>query len=279
MNKQELIEYIRHKKSFLCISLDADVRKLPTILLNEEDPIFSFNKRIIDSTSDYVIAYKFNTIYYQNIGAFGIKAMEKTISYLRENYPDIFVIADAKCTEVGENAEIYVRNFFDHLKVDALTILPYLGSDIFKSMLTYPDKWSVVLALTSNDSSKDFQLLRDEQGEYLFERFIRMGKMYSSELPIMFSVSTPNRQIYERLRLSIPDDFMFVNYNFKTMPDLKDICSSVVNENCCTIVSFSKDLIYCDDSEGFDVKVARMVMDLREKMFDVLLNKRIISEQ
>lgn len=277
MNKEDLIGHIKNKKSFLCISLDADVRRIPNTLLDEEDPIFSFNKRVIDSTAEYVIAYKFNTIYYQNIGAFGIKAMEKTICYLRDRYPDIFIIADAKCTEVGENAEIYIRNFFDHLKVDALTILPYLGTDIFKSMLTYPDKWSVVLSLTSNESNKDFQLLKDEQGEYLFERFIRMGKMFSSEIPIMFSVSTQNCQIYERLRLSIPDDFIFINYNGKTM-NMYDICSVVLNKDCCTIISLSKDLIYCDDSDVFESKISKIVMDLRQQMSEILLNKEIISE-
>lgn len=278
MNKEELIKSIKTKKSFLCISLDADVKKLPSVMLNEEDPIFAFNKKVIDLTVDFVVAYKFNTIYYQNIGSFGVKAMEKTIGYIRETHPDVFIIADAKCTEVDENADVYARNYFEHLKVDALTILPYLGSDLFKSMHTYPDKWSIVITLTSNESSKDFQLLKDEQGEYLFERFIRMGKTFSSELPIMFSISTQNSQLYERIRLSIPNDFIFINSNDKIVSNFNEICYAALNDDCCTLVSFSKNLIYCDDSELFASKIAKGVRDIREKMFAILLNKGIISE-
>ena len=161
MNKQQLFENIKRKKSFLCVGLDTDIKKIPEHLLKEEDPIFAFNKAIIDATADYCVAYKPNLAFYESLGVKGMLSFEKTVAYLRENYPDQFIIADAKRGDIGNTSEMYARSFFDHIKVDAVTVAPYMGEDSVKPFLIYQEAWVILLALTSNKGSHDFQLTED----------------------------------------------------------------------------------------------------------------------
>lgn len=173
MNKQQLFENIKKKQSFLCVGLDTDIKKIPQHLLSEEDPIFAFNKAIIDATADYCVAYKPNLAFYESLGVKGMLSFEKTVAYLRENYPDQFIIADAKRGDIGNTSEMYARSFFDHIKVDAVTVAPYMGEDSVKPFLIYPEAWVILLALTSNKGSHDFQLTEDANGERLFEKVLK----------------------------------------------------------------------------------------------------------
>ena len=173
MNKQQLFENIQKKQSFLCVGLDTDIKKIPQHLLSEEDPLFAFNRAIIDATAPYCVAYKPNMAFYESMGVKGIEAFEKTVAYLRENYPDQFIIADAKRGDIGNTSEMYARSFFDHIKVDAVTVAPYMGEDSVKPFLIYPEAWVILLALTSNKGSHDFQLTEDANGERLFEKVLK----------------------------------------------------------------------------------------------------------
>ena len=175
MNKQQLFENIKKKQSFLCVGLDTDIKKIPQHLLSEEDPIFAFNKAIIDATADYCVAYKPNLAFYESLGVKGMLSFEKTVAYLRENYPDQFIIADAKRGDIGNTSEMYARSFFDHIKVDAVTVAPYMGEDSVKPFLIYQEAWVILLALTSNKGSHDFQLTEDANGERLIEKVAGLG--------------------------------------------------------------------------------------------------------
>ena len=165
MTKNELFKEIQRKRSFLCIGLDTDVRKIPQFLQDEDDPIFAFNKRIIDATAHLCVAYKPNLAFYESMGSFGIKAFEKTVAYLQSEYPEQFIIADAKRGDIGNTSDMYARSFFEHLKVDALTIAPYMGSDSVQPFLKYTGHWVILLALTSNEGAFDFQLTEDKEGK------------------------------------------------------------------------------------------------------------------
>lgn len=171
MNKQQLFENIKRKKSFLCVGLDTDIKKIPEHLLKEEDPIFAFNKAIIDATADLCIAYKPNLAFYESMGVKGWIAFEKTVKYIKENYPDQFIIADAKRGDIGNTSAMYARTFFDELDIDSVTVAPYMGEDSVTPFLTYEGKWVILLALTSNKGSHDFQLTEDPNGERLFEKY------------------------------------------------------------------------------------------------------------
>ena len=176
MDRQQLVEQIREKQSFLCVGLDTDIKKIPECLKGEKDPIFTFNQTIIDATAPYCIAYKPNLAFYESMGLSGMKAFQETIDYLKENYPHHFIIADAKRGDIGNTSAMYARTFFENYNVDALTVAPYMGEDSVKPFLSYPDKWVILLALTSNPGSHDFQLTKDEKGERLFEKVIRRSQ-------------------------------------------------------------------------------------------------------
>ncbi|MDR3260223.1 MAG: orotidine-5'-phosphate decarboxylase, partial [Tannerella sp.] len=178
MTKQALFENIQRKQSFLCIGLDTDIRRIPAHLLKDEDPVFTFNKAIIDATSEYCVAYKPNLAFYESLGAKGIMAFEKTVAYLREHYPDQFIIADAKRGDIGNTSELYARSFFEHSDVDAVTVAPYMGEDSVKPFLV-DGRWVILLALTSNKGSGDFQLTEDANGERLFEKVLKKSQEWA----------------------------------------------------------------------------------------------------
>ena len=188
MERKQLIEQIFTKKSFLCVGLDTDLNKVPKFLLNEEDPIFSFNKAIIDATAPYSIAYKPNLAFYECYGLKGMEAFEKTITYLKENYPHHFIIADAKRGDIGNTSKMYAQTFFREYNVDALTIAPYMGEDSVKPFLEYEGKWVILLALTSNKGSHDFQLFEDKEGMRLFERVLTKSQKWGTTENLMFVV-------------------------------------------------------------------------------------------
>ena len=207
MNKQQLIENIRRKGSFLCVGLDTDLKKIPTCLLGEEDPIFAFNKAIIDATAPYCVAYKPNLAFYECFGLKGWAAFEKTVTYLRQNYPDQFVIADAKRGDIGNTSAMYARSFFEEMQLDALTVAPYMGEDSVTPFLSYEDKWVILLALTSNKGSQDFQLTEDKEGIRLFEKVLTTSQKWAGSDRMMYVVGATRGRLFEDVRRLAPKHF------------------------------------------------------------------------
>ena len=210
MNKQQLIDNIRRKQTFLCIGLDTDIKKIPQHLLQEEDPVFAFNRAIIDATADLCIAYKPNLAFYECLGVKGWQALEKTVKYIRQNYPDQFIIADAKRGDIGNTSAMYARSFFEDLQVDAVTVAPYMGEDSVTPFLGYEGKWVILLALTSNKGSHDFQLTEDAQGERLFEKVLRKSQEWAGDDQMMYVVGATQGRMFEDIRKVVPGHFLLV---------------------------------------------------------------------
>ena len=206
MTREQLFENIKRKRSFLCVGLDTDVKKIPAHLLNEEDPIFSFNKAIIDATAPYCIAYKPNLAFYESLGVKGWIAFEKTVEYLNKNYPDQFIIADAKRGDIGNTSAMYARSFFEEMNVDAVTVAPYMGEDSVTPFLGYDNKWVILLALTSNKGSHDFQFLNttnaegNETGEPLYKQVLRKSQTWANEDQLMYVVGATQGKAFEEIR-------------------------------------------------------------------------------
>lgn len=256
MNKQQLFENIKRKKSFLCVGLDTDIKKIPEHLLREEDPIFAFNKAIIDATADYCIAYKPNLAFYECMGVNGWIAFEKTVRYIKENYPDQFIIADAKRGDIGNTSSMYARTFFDELDIDSVTVAPYMGEDSVSPFLSYEGKWVILLALTSNKGSHDFQLTEDKNGERLFEKVLRKSQEWGNDEQMMYVVGATQGQAFEDIRKIAPNHFLLVPGVGAQGGSLADVCKYGMNNNCGLIVNSSRGIIYADNTEKF-AEVAR----------------------
>ncbi|MCC8188126.1 MAG: orotidine-5'-phosphate decarboxylase [Bacteroides sp.] len=251
MNKQQLIENIKRKRSFLCVGLDTDLKKIPLHLLKEEDPIFAFNKAIIDATADLCIAYKPNLAFYESMGVKGWIAFEKTVKYLRETYPDQFIIADAKRGDIGNTSEMYARSFFDELDIDSVTVAPYMGEDSVKPFLIYPDKWVILLALTSNKGSQDFQRIADANGERLFEKVLRKSQEWAGDEQMMYVVGATQGRAFEEIRRIVPEHFLLVPGVGAQGGSLAEVCKYGMNRTCGLIVNSSRAILYADNSERF----------------------------
>ena len=210
MKRLELLENIRAKRSFLCVGLDPDINKIPKHLLSEPSPIFAFNKAIIDATAPYAVAYKPNLAFYESLGIEGLRAFEMTVEYLRANYPDQFIIADAKRGDIGNTARMYAASFFEHVGVDAVTVAPYMGEDSVKPFLEYEDKWTVLLALTSNKGSQDFQMIEDKNGARVFERVVRRSGRWGSPINLMYVVGATRGELIADMRRAAPRNFFLV---------------------------------------------------------------------
>lgn len=277
MNKAELFEQIKLKKSFLCIGLDTDVRKIPQFLLDEDDPIFAFNKRIIDATAHLCVAYKPNLAFYESMGSFGLLAFEKTVEYLRANYPEQFIIADAKRGDIGNTSDMYARSFFEHLKVDALTVAPYMGSDSVLPFLKYTDRWVILLALTSNEGAYDFQLTQDAEGEALFEKVLRVSKEWAGSDQLMYVVGATKADMLERVRAIVPDSFLLVPGVGSQNGSLEEVARYGLNDTCGLLVNASRSIIYADSSEAFASGAAAEAERLRRQMTEILIKNKLIE--
>ena len=277
MNKQQLFENIQKKQSFLCVGLDTDIKKIPPHLLQEEDPIFAFNKAIIDATADYCIAYKPNLAFYESLGTKGLLAFEKTVAYLRENYPDQFIIADAKRGDIGNTSEMYARSFFDYMHVDAVTVAPYMGEDSVKPFLIYPEAWVILLALTSNKGSQDFQLTEDAQGERLFEKVLRKSQEWASDEQMMYVVGATQGRMFEDIRKIVPNHFLLVPGVGAQGGSLAEVVKYGMNDNCGLIVNSSRAIIYADKTENFAQAARDAAKAVQEEMANYLVEKAIIS--
>ncbi len=266
MNKQELFENIKRKQSFLCVGLDTDIKKIPEHLLKEEDPIFAFNKAIVDATADLCIAYKPNLAFYESKGVAGWLAFEKTVRYIRENYPDQFIIADAKRGDIGNTSSMYARTFFEEMDVDSLTVAPYMGEDSVTPFLDYKGKWVILLALTSNKGSHDFQLTSDLKGERLFEKVLRKSQDWASDEQMMYVVGATQGKMFVDIRKVVPTHFLLVPGVGAQGGSLEDVCKYGMNSQCGLIVNSSRGIIYADKSEKFAMVARAAAQEIQQQM-------------
>ena len=251
MTRKELIEQIFTKKTFLCVGLDTDIKKIPEHLLKEEDPIFAFNKAIIDATAPYCVAYKPNLAFYESMGVKGWISFEKTIQYLNENYPQHFIIADAKRGDIGNTSAMYARTFFEEMNSDALPVAPYMGEDSVTPFLQYDGKWVILLALTSNKGSHDFQLTTDTEGERLFEKVLRKSQEWGTADNMMYVVGATQGQMFEDIRKVVPNHFLLVPGIGAQGGSLEEVCKYGMTKDCGLIVNSSRAIIYADKTERF----------------------------
>lgn len=270
MTKEQLFENILRKQSFLCVGLDTDIKKIPEHLLKEEDPIFAFNKAIIDATQDLCIAYKPNLAFYESLGVKGWIAFEKTMKYIKQHYPDQFIIADAKRGDIGNTSTMYARSFFEELDIDSVTVAPYMGEDSVSPFLAYPGKWVILLALTSNKGSHDFQLTADAEGERLFEKVLRKSQQWGSNEQMMYVVGATQGRAFEDIRRIVPDHFLLVPGVGAQGGSLEEVCKYGMNSQCGLIVNSSRGIIYVDKSEQFAAASRRAAQEVQAQMAEQL---------
>ena len=266
MDKKQLFENIKAKKSFLCVGLDTDIKKIPQHLLKEEDPIFSFNKAIIDATAPYCIAYKPNLAFYESMGVKGWISFEKTIKYLNENYPNHFIIADAKRGDIGNTSAMYARTFFEEMNIDSVTVAPYMCEDSVSPFLTYPNKWVILLALTSNKGSHDFQLTADSNGERLFKKVLRQSQNWGNDENMMYVVGATQGKMFEDIRKVAPNHFLLVPGIGAQGGSLEEVCKYGMNSTCGLIVNSSRAIIYADSTENFAKVAAEKAKEVQQQM-------------
>lgn len=267
MERKQLIEQIFTKKSFLCVGLDTDLNKIPKFLLNEEDSIFSFNKAIIDATAPYCVAYKPNLAFYECYGLKGMEAFEKTITYLKEKYPNHFIIADAKRGDIGNTSKMYAQTFFKEYNVDALTIAPYMGEDSVKPFLEYEGKWVILLALTSNKGSHDFQLFEDKEGMRLFERVLTKSQEWGTTENLMFVVGATQGSLFADIRKLAPNSFLLVPGVGAQGGSLQEVCKYGMNkDDCGLLVNSSRGIIYASADENFAEIAGEKAKELQQEM-------------
>ena len=266
MTRKELIASIQRKRSFLCVGLDTDLKKVPAHLLQEEDPVFAFNKAIIDATAPYCVAYKPNLAFYESMGVKGWIAFEKTVAYLRENYPDQFIIADAKRGDIGNTSAMYARTFFEEMDLDAVTVAPYMGEDSVTPFLGYEGKWVILLALTSNKGSHDFQLTEDAQGEKLFEKVLRKSQEWAGSDQMMYVVGATQGKAFEDIRRIAPNHFLLVPGIGAQGGSLEEVCKYGMTSECGLIVNSSRAIIYADATERFAQVAGEKAREVQAQM-------------
>ena len=274
MNKQQLINNIRAKRSFLCVGLDTDLKKIPQHLLKEEDPIWAFNKAIIDATAPYCVAYKPNLAFYECFGLKGWQAFEKTVRYIKENYPDQFIIADAKRGDIGNTSAMYARSFFEEMDIDSLTVAPYMGEDSVTPFLQYEDKWVILLALTSNKGSHDFQLTQDANGERLFEKVLRRSQQWADDERMMYVVGATQGRLFEDIRRIVPTHFLLVPGVGAQGGSLEEVCRYGMTSVCGLLVNSSRGIIYADQTERFAEVAGEKARELQQQMAKELAKVR-----
>ena len=278
MTRKELFENIKKKQSFLCVGLDTDLKKVPEHLLKEEDPIFAFNKAIIDATAPYCVAYKPNLAFYEAFGVKGMIAFEKTVKYIQENYPDQFIIADAKRGDIGNTSKMYARTFFGEYNVDALTVAPYMGEDSVTPFLenltptlsegegASKNHWVILLALTSNKGSFDFQLTESKDGERLFEKVIRKSQEWGNDENMMYVVGATRGEMFKDIRKVAPKAFLLVPGIGAQGGSLEEVCKYGMIEDCGLLVNSSRAIIYADNTENFAAVAAEKAKEVQMQM-------------
>jgi len=269
MTKKALIEQIRHKNSFLCIGLDVDIDKIPSHLLDTADPIFEFNKQIIDATHDLAVAYKPNTAFYEAYGLEGWKSLEKTIGYLNEKYPEIFTIADAKRGDIGNTSTRYAKAFFENLNFDALTVAPYMGQDSVEPFLAFKDKFTILLALTSNKGGLDFQGLQTENSQ-VFEQVLKKSQSWKGAEQLMYVVGATKPEYFREIRKIVPNHFLLVPGIGAQGGDLEAVCKNGLNKDIGLLINSSRGIIYADNGLDFAQKAREKALELQQQMKIIL---------
>jgi orotidine-5'-phosphate decarboxylase len=270
MNKQELIENIQKKQSFLCVGLDSELSKLPQHLLTEEDPVFSFNKKIIDATAQYTVAYKPNIAFYESNGIAGWQSLEKTVSYLRSEYPDIFLIADAKRGDIGNTSKMYAQTFFEKMDFDSVTVAPYMGHDSVQPFLSYKDKWTIVLALTSNQGAFDFQFITSQQGKPLYKEVLETSSKWGNDSNMMYVVGATKAEMLHSVRAIIPEHFLLVPGVGSQGGSLQDVAQYGITKDCGLLVNSSRGIIFADSEETFAETAGIKAQELQLEMAELL---------
>lgn len=276
MKRDQLVENIRRKGSFLCVGLDSDINKLPAHLLTADDPVFEFNKAIIDATAPYCVAYKPNLAFYEATGAQGWITLEKTINYIKENYPDQFIIADAKRGDIGNTSKLYARSFFEHLDVDSVTVAPYMGEDSVTPFLGYDGKWVILLALTSNKGSHDFQFIEDKEGKRLFEHVIETSSKWATPEEMMYVVGATQGEMFKDIRKVAPESFLLVPGVGAQGGSLSEVARYGMIKDCGLLVNSSRGIIFASSGEDFAETAAKEAAKLRDEMTTLLKEGGVI---
>jgi orotidine-5'-phosphate decarboxylase len=275
MTKKQLSNLIRQKKSFLCVGLDTDLTKIPTFLLDFEDPIFEFNKRVIDATKDYCVAYKPNIAFYEAYGARGWISLEKTLNYIPSTH---FTIADAKRGDIGNTSKLYAKTYFETFHFDAVTVSPYMGSDSVKPFLEFQDKWVIILALTSNLGSRDFQFLKNRDESLLYQQVINVAKGWGDSNQIMFVVGATQSAYIDEIRKIVPDHFLLVPGVGKQGGDLGSVFRAGSNPQIGLLVNSSRSIIFAGkQDEHFDDFVQQAARDVQKDMHNLLIDFHILN--
>ncbi len=277
MKLENIIEQIKTKKSFLCVGLDSDINKIPKHLLNFERPLFEFNKSIIDATAPYTVCYKPNVAFYESRGIEGWKDLEMTVQYLKENYPDIFLIADAKRGDIGNTSKMYAEAFFKHLNFDSVTVAPYMGADSVKPFLEFEDKFVILLALTSNPSASDFQYFTNAQNNPLFAEVIEKSREWGDKNNIMYVVGATKASMLANIRQYAPDNFLLVPGVGAQGGSLEEVARYGMTKDCGLLVNSSRSILYASNDKDFAKSAAEEAKSLQSDMSRLLKIKGVIS--
>lgn len=275
MDHSQLFENIKAKKSFLCVGLDSEIDKIPSFLLKAKDPVFEFNKQIIDSTYKFAVAYKPNVAFYECNGLKGWKSLESTLNYIKKNHPDILVIADAKRGDIGNTSKMYARAFFEKMNFDAITVSPYLGEDSITPFLAYSNKWVILLALTSNKGADDFQY-HNEDGIKLFERVMTVSLKWGSINNLMYVVGATRAEMLKEIRQIIPDHFLLVPGVGAQGGSLREVTKYGFNSKCGLLVNSSRGIIFADNSENFAKVAGEKAKEIQSEMERYLSERNLI---
>ena len=274
MKLEDLIIQIKNKNSFLCVGLDTDVNKIPKFLLNEDDPIFSFNKSIIDHTNKHCVAYKINTAFYESQGVKGWISMEKTIDYINNHYPEIFTIADAKRGDIGNTSKMYAQSFFSEMNFDSVTINPYMGSDSIKPFLQFENRFAILLALTSNTGANDIQLKTTNNDDFVFMEMIKSSRKWGDKNNMMYVVGATKIDFIQKIRSEIPNHFLLIPGIGAQGGDLNDVCKHALNDNIGIIVNSSRSIIYASADNDFAIAAANQAIILQIQMSAILAERK-----
>ncbi len=277
MTSSDIFEQVVCKESFLCVGLDSDIQKLPKHLLRTEDPIFNFNKEIIDATHDLTVAYKPNLAFYESQGVEGWKSLIKTVDYLRKHYPEQFIIADAKRGDIGNTSALYARAFFENMDVDAVTVAPYMGEDSVKPFLNHEGKWIVLLALTSNKGASDFQFMEDKNSENkLFENVLKISKKWGNNENMMYVVGATKAEMLKDIRVHVPHHFLLVPGVGAQGGSLREVVENGMNERCGLLVNASRSIIFADETEDFALEARKSANEIKNEMSSLLKEYNLV---
>lgn len=275
MNHIELFKAIVKKRSFLCVGLDSEIEKIPPFLLKGKDPVFEFNKRIIDATQKYAVAYKPNIAFYESNGPSGWMTLEATVKYIKENYPGIFIIADAKRGDIGNTSRMYAKTFLSDMPFDAVTVAPYMGEDSITPFLSFENKWAIILALTSNKGADDFQYHSDD-GIRLFERILTVSQKWGTVDNIMYVVGATHPRMLIQIRKLVPDHFLLVPGVGAQGGSLEEVSKYGMNSKCGLLVNSSRGIIFADNGKDFDKVAGEKAKEMQADMENYLAQRSLI---